>query len=74
MAFLSPPFGRHMGKVGALSISRWKARDQLPISQSLKKIAILWGAIFAQISPFRAKSQFFANFALKMICNDFFGC
>jgi len=26
--------------------------------QSLKKIAILWGAIFAQISPFRAKSQF----------------
>ena len=33
------------------------------IDQSLKKIAILRGAIFAQISPFRAKSQFFANFA-----------
>jgi len=32
--------------------------------QSLKKIAILRGTIFAQISPFRAKSQFFANFAL----------
>jgi len=34
------------------------------IKQSLKKIAILQGAIFAQILPFRAKSQFFANFAL----------
>ena len=32
--------------------------------QSLKKIAILRGAIFVQISPFRTKSQFFANFAL----------
>jgi len=27
-----PPFGRLRGKVGALSISRWKARDRLPIS------------------------------------------
>jgi len=34
------------------------------MNQSLKKIAILQGAIFAQILPFRAKSQFFANFAL----------
>jgi len=32
--------------------------------QSLKKTAILRDAIFAQIWPFRAKSQFFANFAL----------
>ena len=34
------------------------------IYQSLKKITILRGAIFAQISPFCAKSQFFTNFAL----------
>jgi len=26
------PFGGRKGKVGALSISRWKARDRLPIS------------------------------------------
>ena len=27
-----PPFGGHRGKLGALSIPRWKARDRLPIS------------------------------------------
>ena len=27
-----PPFGGLMGKVGALSIPLWKARDRLPIS------------------------------------------
>jgi len=32
VAFLSHPFGDLGGKVGALSISRWKARDRLPIS------------------------------------------
>jgi len=31
--------------------------------QFLKKIANLWGEIFAQILPFRAKSQSFANVA-----------
>jgi len=28
----APPFGGLRGKVGVLSIPRWKARDQLPIS------------------------------------------
>ena len=32
--------------------------------QTLKKIVILRRTKFARISPFRAKSQFFANFAL----------
>jgi len=27
-----PPFGGLRGKVGALSIRRWKARDRLPVS------------------------------------------
>ena len=27
-----PPFRRLRGKVGALSITRWKARDRLPVS------------------------------------------
>jgi len=27
-----PPFGGLRGKVGALSIPRWKARDRLPIN------------------------------------------
>jgi len=38
------------------------------LNQSLKKIAILRGAIFAQISPFRAKSQFFANALSRNFC------
>jgi len=32
MVFLSHPLGGLRGKVGALSISRWKAPDRLPIS------------------------------------------
>ena len=43
--------------------------------QSLKKIAILRRAIFAQILPFRAKSQFFANFALAHnFCANLWPC
>jgi len=43
--------------------------------QSLKKIAILRGAIFVQISPFRTKSQFFANFALaRNFCANLWPC
>jgi len=30
--FLSHPLGDFWGKVGALSIPRWKARGQLPVS------------------------------------------
>ena len=30
--FFEPPFGRLRGKLGALSIPRWKACDRLPIS------------------------------------------
>jgi len=44
-------------------------------SQSLQKIAILRSAIFAQILPFRAKSQFFANFALvHNFCGNLRAC
>ena len=31
-AIFEPPFGELRGKVGALSIPRWKARDRLPIT------------------------------------------
>jgi len=32
IGIFEPPFGGLRGKVGALSIPRWKARDRLPIS------------------------------------------
>jgi len=42
-----PPFGGLRGKVGALSIPRWKARDQLPNIY----LAVTAEELQAKISP-----------------------
>ena len=44
-----PPFGGLRGKVGALSIPRWKARDRLRISDKCEKV--IAEELQAEISP-----------------------